>query len=181
MLNGLSARLLLGFLILLATFRVPLFSQSMTPCPTGEALLSSSDPVYADAMELQHRLENHNFTVRCIFPTKLGSIFMVDVNGVLQSTVEGEACFRTNRGDLGVFFLPKPQTFADFKITERSEGGGYVYRFSGTPRVSQGDKFKFETARRNYFLKSDHLLFIADDNHLLASLEGALHLQPSAP
>jgi hypothetical protein len=137
-------------------------------------LLDASDPAYPDAMELKQNLENHSFTVQCIFHTKLSSVFMVDVNGSLQSTVEGEFCFRTNRGDIDVVFVPKPQTFADFKITEHREDGGYLYRFSGTPRVHGGDKFKLGTAHRDYFLKHDNLLLIVDDNQLLGRLEEAL-------
>jgi hypothetical protein len=173
MLKGLPIRLIGGFFLLLAA-SLALPAQSV-PCPTGPALLSPSDPAYADAMELKQILENHDFTVQCIFPTKLGSIFMVDVNGVLQSTVEGEACFRTNRGDIGVVFVPKPQTFADFKITERRKGGGYLYRFTGAPRVWAGDKFKFNTANRQYFLKQDNYLFIVSDS-LLGPLEDTFHL-----
>jgi hypothetical protein len=172
MLKGLPTRLVAGCVLFFAA-SLPLLAQS-DPCPPGEALLSSSDPAYPDAMELSRRLENHDFTVQCIFPTKFGSVFMVEQNGVLVSTIEGEACFRTNFGDVGVAFVPNPQTFADFKITEHREGGGYLYRFSGTPRVHGGDKFKFETARRRYFLKHDNLLLIVGDNRLLSRLEEAL-------
>jgi hypothetical protein len=56
-------------------------------------------------------------------------------------------------------FLPKPQTFADFKITEHREDGGYMYSFAGTPRVWAANKF--ESARRIYFLKHDNELFLA--------------------
>ncbi|MFZ0419922.1 MAG: hypothetical protein WAM04_17615 [Candidatus Sulfotelmatobacter sp.] len=169
---GLSTRLVAGLVLLFAA-SLPFFAQS-APCPPSKALLSSSDPAYPDATQLSQRLENHDFTIHCIFPTKFGSVFMVEQNGVLVSTIEGEACLRTNFGDIGVVFVPKPQTFADFKITEHREGGGYLYRFSGTPRVHGGDKFKFGTARRSYFLKRDNLLFIVGDNRLLGRLEEAL-------
>jgi hypothetical protein len=172
MLKGLATRLLAG-LVLLFAVSLPLHGQSV-PCPPGEAWLTSSDPAYPDAMELSRHLENHDFTVQCIFPTKFGSVFMVEQNGVLVSTIEGEACLRTNFGDIGVVFVPKPKTFIDFKITEHREGGGYLYRFSGTPRVHGGDKFKFESVRRNYFLKHDNLLLIVGDNQLLSRLEEAL-------
>jgi hypothetical protein len=143
-------------------------------------LLEGSDPAYPDAMELKQNLENHDFTVQCIFHTKLSSFFMVDVNGSLQSTVEGEFCFRTNRGDLGVVFVPKPRTFADFKITERRAGGGYLYRFMGTPRVSAGNKFKFGSAHRIYFLKRENQLLLADDQ-LISRLQDAFHLSSQTP
>jgi hypothetical protein len=105
------------------------------------ALLSSTDLVYADAMELKQHLESHGFVVRCVFPTKMGSIFQVEEGGVLRSTIEGEANFSTNYGDIDVVFVPKPQTFADFKITEHREDGGYLYTFAGTPRVWAVNRF----------------------------------------
>jgi hypothetical protein len=165
-------RLPAGFVLLLAAFTTSLVAQSVA-CTPDKALLSTSDPAYADAMELQQRLEKHDFTIRCIFPTKFGSVFMVDQNGVLQSTVEGEACFSTNYGGIDVVFLPKAQTFAGFKITEHREGGGFLYRFTGTPRVAAGEKFKFGTATRQYFLKHGNYLIIVSTNQLVARLEDA--------
>jgi hypothetical protein len=176
--KGLPIRLC-RFILLVATSSIPLRAQS-APCPPPAALLSASDPAYADAMELKQSLENRGLTVECIFHTKLSSVFMVDVNGSLQSTVEGEFCFTTNRGGIEVVFLPKPQTFADFKITEHRQGGGYLYRFTGTPRVWAGDKFKFGTAYRQYFLKQDNRLFIVGDT-LVGPLESALQLPPPEP
>jgi hypothetical protein len=99
---------------------------------------------------------------------------MVDHNGTLESTVEGEACFSTNYGGIDVIFLPKPQTFAEFDITERRKGGGYLYRFTGTPRISAGSKFKFGTAARQYFLKHGSYLIIVSDDQLVPRLETAL-------
>lgn len=179
MLKGLPIRLAAGLILLLAASCHPLSAQSV-PCPPPTALLSVRDPAYPDAMELKQNLENHGFTVQCIFHTKLSSVFMVDVNGSLQSTVEGEFCFRTNRGDLGVVFVSKPQTFAAFKITERRAGGGYLYRFTGTPRVWAGSKFKFESAHRIYFLKRENQLFLADDQ-LVSRLQDAFHLSAQTP
>lgn len=176
MFNSLPIYLALSFLVAFCTS--PLFAQPL-PCPTGAALLSSSDIADADAMELAHILELHHITVNCIFPTKFGSTFMVDDHGTNRSTVEGEACFRTDRGDIGAVFLPKPQTFANFKITERRKGGGYVYKFSGTPRVLHEDQFDFGTAHRQYFFKLDNKLIIVDDT-LRATVESALQL-PSNP
>jgi hypothetical protein len=147
-------------------------------CPQATALLSVSNPAYSDAMELAHQLENYGFVVHCIFPTKLGSIFQVVDGNTLRSTVEGEANFTTNYGSFDVIFLPKPQTFRDFKITERRKDGGYLYRFTGTPQVWAGDKFKFGSAFRQGFLKHENQLFFVADDKLRARLEQALHLAP---
>lgn len=179
MFKNLLTRLLAGLVLLIPLCTSSLAAQSID-CPPENALLATNDPAYADAMDLQQRLEKQNFSIRCIFPTKLSSFFMVDHNGTLQSTVEGEACFSTNYGDIEVVFLPRPQTFADFRITERRKDGGYLYRFTGTPQVSAGDKFKFGTAARQYFLKHDNYLIIVSDNQLVPRLEAAF-AESSAP
>lgn len=140
----------LAGLVLLCGVEFPLFAQA-PECPPPAALLSATDPVYPDAMELKRTLENDGFIVRCVFPTKVRSIFQVKDGDVLRSTIEGEASFRTNAGDIDAVFLPKPQTFSDFKITEHRERGGYLYTFAGTPLVWEANRFG--SANRIYFLK----------------------------
>ncbi len=110
-----------------------------------------------------------------MFPTKLSSIFQINDAGILRSTVEGEVNFRTKYGDVDAVFLRAPQTFADFKITERREGGGYLYRFAGTPRVWETDRFG--SARRMYFLDFGNLLLFIDDAALMQRLERALQVR----
>jgi hypothetical protein len=178
MLNLLPKHLLAGLVLLFAASHYQLFAQS-PECPTGEDLLSTSDPVYADAMELAQSLRNHGFVVQCVFPTKLGSIFRVVEGGVEHSTIEGEADFRTNYGDVDAVFVPKPQTFAGFKINEHREDGGYFYTFAGTPRVWAVNRF--ESPRRYYFLKHDNQLLLVSNDRLRARLEEALHLPPQTP
>jgi len=144
------------------------------PCAHLAALIAPDNPAYADAMDLAKHLEEHGFIIHCIYPTKLGSFFSVTEGDVTRSTVEGEANFTTNYGAFDVIFMPKPQTFADFKITERRKGGGYLYRFTGIPKVAGGDKFNFESAYRNYFLKHDSYLFFLSDQTMLSRLQEAL-------
>ena len=165
----------LGVALLLVSFPLGLSAQE-ADCPKGPALLSPSEPVYADAMELKQMLENHGIEVRCVFPTHLWSIFEVAGDGgVMHSTVEGEANFRTNYGDLDVVFVPQPQTFADLKITEHREDSGYFYTFSGTPRV--WDANRFGSARRIYFLDRSNQLFFVGDVALLRRREQALQVR----
>jgi len=165
----------LGVALLLVSFPLGLSAQE-ADCPKGPALLSPSEPVYADAMELKQTLENHGIEARCVFPTHLWSIFEVAVDGgVMHSTVEGEANFRTNYGDLDVVFVPQPQTFADLKITEHPEDSGYFYTFSGTPRV--WDANRFGSARRIYLLDRGNQLFFVGDVALLRRLEQALQVR----
>jgi|GEM_PF-2833060 len=152
---------LLAGLVLASAFSGLLVAQS-PQCSHPAALIAPGDPAYADAMEMKQRLQSHGYIVECVFPTKLGSMFQVDENGVLRSTVEGEAAFRTNLGDIDVVFMPKPQTFVDFKITERRKDHGYLYRFTGTPRVLAGDRFNFGSAYRQCYLKFDNqLVFVS--------------------
>jgi hypothetical protein len=163
--------LLFGLAVLLAAFPFGLSAQE-SDCPIGPPLLSPSDPVYSDAMELKQTLESHGFVVRCMFPTKLGSIFRVDDGGVFHNTVEGEADFRTNYGEVDAVFMLKPQTFAGFRISERRKDSGFLYTFGGTPRV--WDTNRFGTARRMYFLDHGNQLFFINDVALLHRLEQAL-------
>jgi hypothetical protein len=170
--------LLAGLVLLLAVSQSSLCAQE-PECPPAAALLSSTDPVFADAMELKRSLESQGFVIHCMFPTKLGSIFQVEEGGVSRSTIEGEANFHTNYGDVEAVFVPKPQTFAGFKINEHREDGGYFYTFAGTPRVWAVNRF--ESPRRYYFLKHDNQLLLMSNDRLRARLEQALHLPPQPP
>ncbi len=155
----------------------------LTPCPyelraqeprsKELAMLSPTEPVYPDAMELKRTLESHGFVVRCMFPTTLWSVFEVEDGGVMHNTVEGEVNYHTNYGDVTAFFLPKPQTFANFKITEHREDGGFLYTFAGTPRVWATNRFG--SARRIYFLDHANQLFFVGDIALLQRLEKVLN------
>jgi len=158
-------------LVFLAGSGLHMFAQA-SECPPPATLLSSTDPVYADAMELKQTLESHGFVVRCVFPTKFGSIFQVKDGDVQRSTIEGEADFNTNYGNIDAVFLPKPQTFADFTITERRKGGGYLYTFAGAPRVWEANRFG--SASRIYFLKHGNQMLMVSDK-LRARLVQALH------
>jgi hypothetical protein len=122
-----------GLVLLLVAFPFGLSAQ--TDCPQGPLLLSPSDPVYSDATKLKQTLEGHGFVVRCVFPTKLGSIFQVADGGVMRSTVEGEVNFRTNYGEVDAVFMSKPQNFADFKIPEQRKDSGFVYLWRRTSGV----------------------------------------------
>ena len=161
--KAIPAHVVASLALLLAGLHPQIVAQSVS-CPPPAALIAHDNPAYTDAMNLAKNLEAQGFAVKCIFPTKLGSIFEVADGGVVRSTVEGEANFDTNFGAFDVVFLPKPQTFADFKITERRKDEGYLYRFTGTPRVWAGDQFKFGTAYRQCFLKFENLLVLANCN-----------------
>jgi len=144
-------------------------------CPKEQAaLLSATEPVYPDAIELKRTLERYGFVVHCMFPTIVWSVFEVGGDdGVMHNTVEGEVNYGTNYGDVTAFFLPKSKTFSDFKITEHREDGGFVYAFAGTPRVWDANRFR--GAHRIYFLDHDNQLFFVTDVALLQRLEKVLN------
>lgn len=148
-------------------------NEPQTECPSASLLLSPSDPVYQDAIELTHKLENHGFAVKCVFTTISESLFrLADVNGS-HLTVLGAANLRTNHGDIEVVFLPKGQTFANFKVTEHPVSGGYFYyTSSGTPSAPGWGKV--ESNRRIYFLKHDNHLLLVRDDTLRVRVEQAL-------
>lgn len=150
-------------LVLMSAFSGLLVAQS-PQCSYPAALIAPDNAAYADAMDMKQKLQSRGYIVECVFPTKLSSVFQVDEYGTLRSTIEGEANFHTDRGDIDVVFMPEPQTFVDFKITERRKDHGYLYRFTGTPRVLAGDKFNFGSAYRQCFLKFDNQLLLATCN-----------------
>jgi hypothetical protein len=143
-----------------------------TECPPPAALLALDNPAYADAVHLRDVLQSHGFTVECIFPTKFSSAFLKWKNGIASSTVEGEACFRTNVGDIGAVFVPKPQTFEHLKITERRQGRGYLYSFSGMPEIWIVKHVG--SARRQYHIKHDNYILSVDDAAVRVRLEEAV-------
>ncbi|MGA9528072.1 MAG: hypothetical protein WBS24_08155 [Terriglobales bacterium] len=165
----------MGILLFLTACPYGVRAQELDVCAKEAALLSPTEPIYPDAMELKRTLENHGFVVYCVFPTTLWSVFWVGDGDdrFTHSTVEGEANFHTNYGDATAFFLPKPQTFANFKITEHREDGGFLYTFAGTPRVWATNRFG--SARRIYFLDHDNQLFFVGDVTLLHRLEKVLN------
>ena len=163
----------MGIVLLFTACPYGLLAQDDPDCAKQAAMLSPTEPVYPDAMELKRTLERHGFVVNCVFPTTLWSIFEVEEGGVMHSTVEGEANLHTNYGDVTAFFLPKPQTFGDFTITEHREDGGFLYTFAGTPRVWASNRFG--SARRVYFLDHGNQLFLVSDVALLHRLEKVLN------
>jgi hypothetical protein len=167
-----SDRLLVGIVLFLTACPCGVRAQDPA-CAKELAMLSPTEPVYPDAMELKRTLESQGFVVHCMFPTTLWSVFEVEDGGVMHSTVEGEVNYHTNYGDATAFFLPKPQTFADFKIAEHREDGGFLYTFAGTPRVWATNRFG--SARRIYFLDHANQLFFVGDVALLQRLEKVLN------
>lgn len=127
MLNLRPAHLLTALILLFAAPPSQLLAQP-SPCLTGQALLATTDPIYADAMELSRTMEANGFTVRCVSPTKLRSMFEQAYGNLTRSTIAGEASFETNYGYVDVVFLPKSQTFADSKSSNATKAAATFTR-----------------------------------------------------
>jgi hypothetical protein len=170
-----SARLLFLLLVIVCT---RLSAQQPDDCPGPAGLMSPDQPAYADAMALKNSLESQGMVVRCIFETKFSSQFIVWENGIPRSTIEGEACIRTNLGNIEVLFLSRPRTFADLKIKEHRTRGGYLYTVSGMPDVWPGKFKRWGSVRRTYYFRHDNYLLSEEGEELSTAVEAALHYQP---
>jgi hypothetical protein len=162
-------------LLLVTAFIQPSFAQS-SDC-TGreaEAQLRSTDPLYADAMEVGRDLIDHGLIVKCILTP---SIFDGTFDG--QS---GSALYRTDRGEFWVLFLPKAETFDALQIMEQKQGETYVYTFRGTPTPHSPPHSPLRMeARKAYFINSGNRLFVVmDDADLAESIQTAFRQSPNA-
>lgn len=178
MTRALSARLLVLFVAVAACAR--LTAQESLPCPPQRALIAPDQPAYQDAMALKQNLESQGLTVRCIFETKFSSQFLDRTSAVPRSTIEGEACIRTNLGDLSVLFMWKPRTFSELSIKESRKRGWYVYSYSGMTDVWPHNIKHSGSKDRTYYFRHDNYLLSAVGEKQRAAVEAALH-QPPLP
>jgi len=172
----LSVRLLSLLFFVLPWTR--LSAQQVDDCPPPPALMSPDQPAYADAMALKQNLESQGLVVRCMFETKFSSQFIVWENDKPRSTIEGEACIRTNLGDLEVLFTWKPRTFAGLGIKEHHTRGRYLYTVSGMPDVWPSKFKRWTSVRRTYYFQRDNYLLSGGGEDLRAAVEAALHYPP---
>ena len=158
-----------AILLLLVTASMqPAFAQS-SQCTgkAAQAALSSSDPVYVDAMELARNLIDHRFIIDCVQASKWGNLFVGQ---------EGASLYRTEQGDFDVLFLPKAETFDAVQVVEQRQGNLYLYSFRETPH-SPG---RIE-GQKTYFIRSANLLFLVwSDADLAASIEAAVSRSPNS-
>jgi len=144
-------------------------SQLCSPRELMTAVLTPTDPVYAETVQLTRELENHGFVVGCVLQSKMVGTF----EGQL-----GAALYRMSRGVFEALFLPKPHTFASLRLIERLKNGRYPlysYSFEGTPRspVTEGtprSPVTFNCARRTFFSRRANRFFVTEDKQLAANL-----------
>lgn len=105
-------------------------AQSANECTDARAQQEwdlADSPVYADATELAHVLNDVGLRVECIRRSKEERLF---------PGKKGAAWFKTDKGVFEVWFLPKPETFDGFAIIVQPQSNGrYIYSFAGTPRT----------------------------------------------
>jgi hypothetical protein len=122
---------------------------------------SRRSPVYQDVTDLAETLNEHGFHVQCIRGS-VGERFFAGQKGAIW--------FKTDQGVFDVWFLPKPETFANLEIDEKRENGRYVYSFRGTPRITR----TMDSSQQIYFVHSGNaLLHVWGDEQLGTRLRKA--------
>jgi len=136
----------------------PSSSQACDPREVTESSVTSTDPVYAETVELTQELENRGYVVRCVLRSK----FATEFPGQL-----GAALYRTSRGDFEALFLTKPRTFDSVRLVEHEKNGFYTYSLQGIPPGSH--TMHMQCARRNFFARHANRLLITQDSMQLAA------------
>jgi hypothetical protein len=128
----------------------------------AQVQLSSTDPVYVDAMELARYLLDHGFIVKCVLASKEQNQF---------DGQKGAALYRTDRGSFVVLFLPKAETFDAVEVVEQRRGARYLYSFRGTPRSPT----HIDSSKPIYYIKFGNVLFdVWGDAELTAIIQAAV-------
>jgi len=151
-------------LFLLTTSMQALLLAQSSECTGREAQvqLSSTDPVYVDAMELARYLLDHGFIVKCVLASKEQNQF---------DGQKGAALYRTDRGSFVVLFLPKAETFDAVEVVEQRRGARYLYYFRGTPRSPT----HIDSSKPIYYIKFGNVLFdVWGDAELTAIIQAAV-------
>ena len=130
-------------------------------CDPPSTRMSSTHPVYAEAMELAQTLNRRGVGVQCILLSKMEHMFKDQV---------GAALFQSDAGDFEALFLPRSENWDSLMIVERSESNGYAYVFQGTPKSLTS---RWE-GRRMYFLKHGDQLLNSLEKQTVTKLNAAL-------
>jgi hypothetical protein len=136
-------------------------SAAQSPCGRAHTLLPSTNPAYADAMELAQTLRSRGFVVKCV---------LLSVEERMFEGQEGAANYQTDVGVFEALFLPKSQSFDALQIIEEEETGGFIYSFRGSPRSVPEH---WEGIRHVYFVKQESQLLHTLDQQLAVKLEDA--------
>lgn len=151
--------------IVVIAFVSPGAQNSAQPMPCAAlnwSPIQSSDPAYADALDLSRALTDRGFVVQCVAPSVMVSFFEGQV---------GAAIYKTNQGEFDALFLPKAHDFEGVQIIERLERGRYLYSFAGRPQPRTN---LIDAALRTYFIKNLNRLLVTDNEALAARLRSSL-------
>jgi len=113
-------------------------------------------------MELAQVLSDRGIVVECVRRSNEEHRF----NGQ-----KGAAWYKTDHGIFEVWFLPKTESFAAFKVIEQPQANGrYLYTSPGTP----GPRGSEESSKQEFFIKNGNVVFkVWGDKQLAASIEQA--------
>jgi hypothetical protein len=154
--------LLLTIYCVLLFFGMQFTWASQSPCDNPHSTpLPSTNPAYADAMELARILRGRGFVVKCVLLSKEEHMF---------EGQEGAANYQTDVGVFEALFLPKPENFDGLVIIEQKQSRSYLYSFRGTPRSLPEH---WEGVTPTYFVKHGGLLLHTLDEEAAVRLEDA--------
>jgi hypothetical protein len=152
-------RVYLIFATVGAFFPVSMYAQTSecTPREIASARVSSSDPVYPDAMELARSLGDRGFAVKCV---------LLAIAPYFEGQ-KGAVVYRTDQGSFVAIFLPKTESFSGVKVVEKRRGARYLYSFQGTPRSPA----PMDSSKPNFFIKfGNALIWVWGDKELASNL-----------
>ena len=150
-------------------------AQSLDPCTDINAQRSwhnLQNPVYANAMELEHTLKGRGIIVDCVRASKMEDFF---------EGQKGAAWYKTDQGVFEVLFLPKSKTFAALEIVAQAQDDGrFIYSFRGQPFLAKAhDAAKpIDSSKPISFVKYENLLLMVWNNELLAERLSAVLQKP---
>jgi len=121
---------------------------------SDESLLRPSDRAYPDAKEFSRFLNENGLTVTSIHRSTLENSF----HGVNKA-----AFFKTDKGILEVIFFPDSEA-EKVSVTERRDGGRYIYSFHGQPHPDPRDTWI--AGYPEYFIAHGGWFIVTNDENL---------------
>jgi len=118
---------------------------------------------YADAMEAARTLGSIGITVNCVESSKAED---------LLAGSKGAAFFKTDQGDLEIFFWPASQALEKLEVAEKREGERYKYSLRPT---AASEAITMDSSKPIHFVKHGNmLLYVWGNGPLAATLQQKL-------
>jgi hypothetical protein len=131
------------------------------------AHLVPTDPVYANALELERKLSVNGVAVQCICESKMQSFFPGQT---------GAAFYRTASGSFDALFFPQNESPASIEVVERQDNGRFLYSFRGA-----GSAPEVDSSRPEHFIRSANVLLVVWGDNRLASILESKFPQSNSP